>query len=87
MHHSQALPCCGLFALLALATVATGTRGDEVGIAIGKKAPGFKLSDQDKSQHTLQELLKKGPVAAGLLSICGLVTVLQDATGSAAEGH
>ena len=32
-------------------------------IAVGDKAPGFRLNDQSGTEHTLQSLLAKGKVA------------------------
>lgn len=31
--------------------------------AVGEKAPNFRLRDQNGDEHSLDELLKKGPVA------------------------
>lgn len=32
-------------------------------LAVGDKAPNFRLRDQNDDEHSLDELLKKGPVA------------------------
>jgi peroxiredoxin len=45
------------------ATAAGQDSEDKTGLAIGKSAPAFTLTDQNGRQVSLQSLLKKGPVA------------------------
>jgi cytochrome oxidase Cu insertion factor (SCO1/SenC/PrrC family) len=59
------------FATVALIVVALsgGSRADDktpddkTGLAVGAKAPAFKLKDQNGKERTLEEFLKKGKVA------------------------
>jgi cytochrome oxidase Cu insertion factor (SCO1/SenC/PrrC family) len=58
------LTACAL--LLALAIVAGAAKPappEKTGLAIGQKAPGFTLKDQNGHDVALAALLKKGPVA------------------------
>ena len=55
-------------ALTVLALAGTGRADDKVpddktGLAVGAKAPAFKLKDQNGKERTLEEFLKKGKVA------------------------
>jgi len=57
----------GLFALLAVATVAGSVEpkyADEAltGIKVGEKAPDFTLKDQHGADQTLSKILEDGPV-------------------------
>ena len=48
---------------LALTVGAGVSFGAETGLKVGEKAPSFSLKDQNGKARTLEELLKKGPVA------------------------
>lgn len=50
--------------MLALHPIAAAPASPEkTGVAIGQKAPGFTLQDQNDREVSLAALLKKGPVA------------------------
>ncbi len=56
------LGACSL--LLALNVIAAAPASpDKTGVAVGQKAAGFTLKDQNDREVSLAELLKKGPVA------------------------
>jgi hypothetical protein len=55
---------CGLL----LGTLPAGSSADDApeaktGLKVGTKAPAFSLKDQNGTERSLGELLKKGPVA------------------------
>jgi hypothetical protein len=55
------IACHVLMALGAI--VAEAAALENVGLAIGQKAPAFTLKDQNDRDVALDSLLKKGPVA------------------------
>ena len=58
----RSLAVCSL--LLALNPIAAAPASPEkTGLAVGQKAPGFTLKDQNDREVSLAALLKKGPVA------------------------
>lgn len=58
----RSLAVCSL--LLALNPIAAAPAAPEkTGVAVGQKAPGFTLKDQNDLEVSLAALLKKGPVA------------------------
>lgn len=50
-------------AVLLAAVAAAGAQDKKPGLAVGAKAPAFKLKDQDGKERSLGDLLKKGKVA------------------------
>jgi len=48
---------------MALVFGAAPAVGEDVGIAVGAKAPAFTLLDQKGAEASLAELLAKGPLA------------------------
>lgn len=58
----RTLAACSL--LLAFNMIAAVPASpDKTGVAVGQKAPGFTLKDQNDREVSLAALLKKGPVA------------------------
>lgn len=58
----RSLAVCSL--MLALHPIAAAPASPEkTGVAVGQKAPGFTLKDQNDREVSLAALLKKGPVA------------------------
>ena len=58
----RSLAVCSL--LLALNPIAAAPASSEkTGVAVGEKAPGFTLKNQNDREVSLAALLKKGPVA------------------------
>ena len=56
----------GAFAVFALTGPSLGQTPmptEKTGLAIGQKAPGFKLKGADGKSYSLEELLAKGKVA------------------------
>ena len=58
---TKSLASCSL--LLAFTLVAAPASPEKTGVAVGQKAPGFTLKDQNARDVSLAALLKKGPVA------------------------
>jgi len=66
----RSLRLCVLFFIAAATTTLLAAehkvgpaKEDKTGIKIGEKAPDFKLKDQNGTERTLGEFLKKGKVA------------------------
>ncbi len=59
---TRSLVTCSL--LLAFTVIAAAPASlEKTGVAVGQKAPGFTLKDQNDREVSLAALLKKGPVA------------------------
>jgi hypothetical protein len=58
------IPLCAVFLWAALPLAAAAKAPEEApGLKVGDKAPAFTLKDQSGKERSLDELLKKGPVA------------------------
>jgi cytochrome oxidase Cu insertion factor (SCO1/SenC/PrrC family) len=58
-----ALGCSLLLGTLAASGKADDAPDEKTGLAAGAKAPAFTLKDQNGTEHSLDEFLKKGTVA------------------------
>lgn len=48
---------------LGLGLAGLGSAGDQTGLSVGARAPGFTLKDQAGKDRSLDEFLRKGNVA------------------------
>ncbi len=58
-----ATPAVIVLALANMGCAADKAPEEKTGFAVGAKAPAFTLKDQNGKERTLDEFLKKGPVA------------------------
>ncbi len=58
-----ARPALIVLALAGMGRAADKAPEEKTGLAVGAKAPAFTLKDQSGKERTLDEFLKKGPVA------------------------
>jgi cytochrome oxidase Cu insertion factor (SCO1/SenC/PrrC family) len=58
-----ATPAVIVLALACMIGAADKVPDDKTGLAVGTKAPAFTLKDQNGKERTLDQFLKKGPVA------------------------